>query len=390
MYRSHPHPQPPNGRLHPVQKEEFEKVVQNNPSALPHQLQMGNAMPSSSGIHGPGQSVALIAPQLNNLGAVQYLRQKAITNSPGLISPKKSDGFITDYLTFLQECPQFVQHFQLDEEVQILSVQTPFIRALFTQPSYLEFSGDNTAIDDLPSIFQHGLILDAAHKFFHGGAKLLHTVSYFESLRHWQPIPVGSIQRANTETYASHFLTLFTTIASEMLSKNPDIQLSCFQKLISTVVDFSDAQRAGFVEGYFKFMTTTSYGNQLLMREWQLDTQYRFPSPDEHRSVAGSLLKGCEQHWKESISRISRNRHVIPEGKTAQFRALINEMFNASTMDKFDSTIEKIKSIFPNTADWLDWWAREEHAEMLFPVLSKSSTQKHLESISISIILTWN
>jgi len=73
MYRSHPHPQPPNGRLHPVQKEEFEKVVQNNPSALPHQLQMGNAMPSSSGIHGPGQSVALIAPQLNNLGAVQYL-----------------------------------------------------------------------------------------------------------------------------------------------------------------------------------------------------------------------------------------------------------------------------------------------------------------------------
>ena len=77
--RDHLHPRPPNGKPHPTQLAQFTAVVQSNPSALPHQLRVGTAIPSI--ITGPGQSVATIAPQFNNLGTVGYYRKQVLTNT---------------------------------------------------------------------------------------------------------------------------------------------------------------------------------------------------------------------------------------------------------------------------------------------------------------------
>ena len=79
--------------------------------------------------------------------------------------------------------------FTLDDEVQILSAQTPFMRELFSQVPHLTRS-NNLKINDqpedsflstdetLPSIFRHSMITDAAHKFSDNG-KLVHILKRF-------------------------------------------------------------------------------------------------------------------------------------------------------------------------------------------------------------------
>jgi len=336
-------------------------------------------MPSSSGLL-PGQSVAQIAPQFNNLGVVGYLKKKTITQAPHLIaSSAGSDKFLGDYARFLQQCPEFVQQFQLDDDVQILSVQTPFMRELFNETPHLMRSDDFTINDEPedslqsmdespPSIFRHGMITDAAHKFFHNG-KLLHTCSYFEALHRWRPILVSWMGLQNKETYASHFQCLFTIIASQIWKTNPDIRLSTFHSIISNVVDFSDAKRAGFEMAYVRFIASTDYGHRLLMREWEFDHHYQFPSFEQHQAIAQSLLKGCHQHWMRSVTRISNNHRVIPPNQNPEFHQLISELFYARTVEEFRNSIERIQGKFPNTTDWLRWWSRTEHAALLFPIL---------------------
>jgi hypothetical protein len=143
--RDHYHPRPPNGKPHPIHLKQLANAVQNNPSALPHQLRVGTAIPYVQNISQldqnlPSQSVANIAPQFNNLGTVGYYRKKIMANTPGLIaSTAGSDNFILDYLKFSQECVDFIQNFQLDNNVAIISVQSPFVRTLFTAVSH--FSG---------------------------------------------------------------------------------------------------------------------------------------------------------------------------------------------------------------------------------------------------------
>ena len=301
--------------------------MQNNPSALAHQLRIGTALPSSA--PGPGQSVALISSKFNNLGAIGYYRKKVISDAP---RKSGTDKFILDYLTFLQECPNYVQNFQINHDVAIISVQTPFLRELFgglnqflppvsseddmkshipelNEEDPFNIPGSNelvitgTTSQQIPSIFQHGMITDAAHKFFYNG-KLLQTCVYFEVLHRWQPILFSWIGKENKETYASHFFSLFTSIALQILECQPEMRLAEFHSIISSLIDFLDVQRSGFETAYERFVTSTQPGVQLLMREWQSDF-YQFPSIGDHRSVARGLLKGRQQHWKESVSRIS-------------------------------------------------------------------------------------
>jgi hypothetical protein len=315
-----------------------------------------------------------------------------LTKTPGVISPVPgSDAFFLDYMKFIQECPDFVQHFQFDDDVAIISVQTEFMRTLFganvddksrdENNNNNEMNGlhdsDSDEVENmgqvnvesqstLPSIFNHGMITDAAHKFFHAG-KLLQTCCYNEELHRWQPILMSWTGKQNKETYSAHFFTLFGSIVSRLKLNNVDIRLSTFQSIIATVVDFSDAQRAGFQLAYQKFLTSTEYGIQFQIREWELSSSpYQFPSAEEHYSVAIGLLKGCRQHWKKSVTRVSQNHHVIPPEKQSEFHGYIDDLFSAETIESFTDMKELIKSTFPNTRDWLYWWSKAEHGAFCF------------------------
>ena len=167
---------------------------------------------------------------------------------------------------------------------------------------------------NLPLLFQHGMITDAAHKFFKFG-KLLQTTCYFEVLHQWQRILLSWVGRQNKETYFSHIFTLFISIAEQLSTISSDyFRLPVFQSIVSTVVDFSDAQRLGFQIAYQKFRTSTYHGLRLQIREWERsEIEYRFMEAEEHYAIAGILLKGCLHYRKESVTRIIENGHIIPK-----------------------------------------------------------------------------
>lgn len=346
-------------------------------------------MKTQAGTTPPNQSVALIAPQFNNLDLVSYYRRQVLSDTPGLIGPAASgaDTFLTNYLQFIQECPEFVRHFELNHDTAIISVQTSFVQKLFTTMQHEDSANDECADaitesdSHLPLLFQHGMITDAAHKFFKVG-KLLQTTCYFEVLRRWQPILISWIGKQNKETYSSHFFTLFISIAEQLSAIDYDyFRLPVFQSIVSTVVDFSDAQRLGFQIAYQKFLTSTDHGLRLQIREWERsEIEYRFVEAEEHYAIAGILLKGCLYHWNESVKRIIENRHVIPKERQDEFKSYITKLFTAATIDAFNVIVNTIRTEFPNTRNWIDWWIKNEHAQMLFPILQIREL-KHVQGI---------
>ena len=69
--------------------------------------------------------------------------------------------------------------------------------------------------------------------------------------------------------------------------------------------------------------------------------------------MARGLLRGCRQHWRESVTRISNNHRIIPPDRKAEFRQLIDQLFGSICVQAFVETKEHIETEFPNTADWL-------------------------------------
>ena len=131
-------------------------------------------------------------------------------------------------------------------------------------------------INNIPTIFRHGCITDAAHKFF-TNSKLLVTCCYFEILKRWQPILLSWIGRDTTKTYEYHFFNLFIIIAEQLkVQDERSSLLTLFQKAVASVVDYSDAQRSGFQAAYARFMTTTQKGLEYQFSYWKYEGTYIF------------------------------------------------------------------------------------------------------------------
>ena len=89
------------------------------------------------------------------------------------------------------------------------------------------------------------------------------------------------IRGLGKEYYAIHFSVLFRQFL--IPSMLPDER----QKLATSIVDFSKAQQQGFVSAYMNVFQTND--------------------PDD----ALKKLKGCKEHFRQSITRVKRNRSVI-------------------------------------------------------------------------------
>jgi hypothetical protein len=133
-------------------------------------------------------------------------------------------------------------------------------------------------INNIPTIFRHRCITDAAHKFFTNG-KLLVTCCYFEILKRWQPILLSWIGRDTTKTCEYHFFNLFIIIAEQLkVQDERSSLLTLFQKAVASVVDYSDAQCSGFQAAYARFMTTTQKGLEYQFSYWKYEGTYIFES----------------------------------------------------------------------------------------------------------------
>ena len=387
----HTHPYPPEGKAHPQHVALLQKVIKENPNTRPQALITGSSFTTNSDMANfrSSESVGNIAPQFNNSSRVAAIRKQTLSNDSIMItSTKGSDAFLLDYMNFQQNCPNFTKQLILKTDIAIISVQTEFMEHLlsvYRQDIVDQFGNDIDVQEEIPMLFNHGCVTDAAHKFFQNG-KLLVTCCYFEVMHRWEPIFLSWVGRQTAKTYQQHFFKLFESIGNGLRDINGNKSLwRLFQQIIGMVVDFSDAQRAGFQAAYAEFMAHTAVGIKCQLSNWtddkQPDGEVLFSSYQENYDFGGSLLKGCEYHWHKSVNRIARNCNLIPDGQESEFRGLVAMLSTVSTMVEFNSTARLIYTEFPNVKHWLEWWLQGERSCLLFLAVKTSLGETFNENL---------
>lgn len=328
--------------LLPREQVQFDRIVASHPTVGPLGLVVG-----VPGLKGPGESVADVSDVLLNAERVRKERQKIkVGNGRG------GDSFVAEFAKFTEDRPGFVIYSQLGT-VTVVSLQTPFMAARLVKNTRLEGP-------------VNGIVSDAAHGWWLQTTSLLIVSScYSPELLCWVPGLFSYTNGASAEHYKYHFLALFQSMAHEADGRQIlitdemfsgvrsfcfDLVLSHFDALLK-VVDFSEAERTGFIMAYIEF--------------WLLRTENN-RSEGELRTAAEKLLKGCLQHFRAGVTRIKRISGVIPPASTEAFESRAMALLDASDSKDFHARAVALVRDFPKVDSWLAWWMRESHATMLF------------------------
>ena len=106
-------------------------------------------------------------------------------------------------------------------------------------------------------------------------------------------------------------------------------------------MDFSEAERSGFILGYIEF--------------WALRPEDK-RTPNTLREVAEGLLKGCQEHYRAGVTRISRMTGVIGEGKADAFKARALGLLDAASSEAFIQQALHLVRDFQKIKSWMEWW----------------------------------
>ncbi|KAJ6534086.1 hypothetical protein B0H19DRAFT_1080586 [Mycena capillaripes] len=121
--------------------------------------------------------------------------------------------------------------------------------------------------------------------------------------------------------------------------------------MLANVVDFSQAERNGFILAFIDF--------------WQRR------EPDgrtvaELREIAPTLLKGCEQHFRKQITRVKKISGVVDPSQTDVFENYAKRLLKCNSVEEFTSNANEFIGTFPKAETWIRWWMLPEHALVAF------------------------
>lgn len=87
---------------------------------------------------------------------------------------------------------------------------------------------------------------------------------------------------------------------------------------------------------------------------------------DQLYAKAETLLRGCEQHFRSTITRVKKMHGIVPFGNSDDFEQKTLALLHVRSMQEFRDRCTEIMREYPLTKPWLSWWMRESHASMLF------------------------
>ncbi|KAJ3723722.1 hypothetical protein C8R42DRAFT_531287, partial [Lentinula raphanica] len=228
-------------------------------------------------LSGQRKSASNISPVYNNRDRIVKDRQRIINSA----KYTGGDKFISGFREFHQEHPSFVVH-SIFGEINMICMQSDFMCSRLVK-----------GISQCHREPVNGIVSDAAHGFWREHNSLLITSSVYEpELRCWIPILFSYSDGASIEHYTHHFLVLMLSI-SHGCNK---IRISVTDEHFAGIMDFLQAERGGFIEAFKVFWTQDPN-----------DTR----SEAELEDASKLLLRGCEEHFHASVTRIKKIHGVI-------------------------------------------------------------------------------
>ncbi|TFK79454.1 hypothetical protein K466DRAFT_460510, partial [Polyporus arcularius HHB13444] len=242
-------------------------LAEQNPRSGPLQLLVG--VPT---LHGPGPKAPDISSVLLNKDRISHELQKVRAEAK---SAKGGDSLnFEEFAAFDADNPGLVVH-SVVGKVTVISIQQPLMLSELVK---------ETAVTDEPV---NGVVSHAAHGFWRQrNCLLMISSAYSRTLRCWLPGILSYTNGATAEHFQHHFYALFKSIAQERARRGWD---TSSDEHFGTVVDFSEAERNGFIAAFIQF------------RQSEGSTR----TADDLKAAAEGLLKGCKQHFRSGITRLT-------------------------------------------------------------------------------------
>jgi len=116
-------------------------------------------------------------------------------------------------------------------------------------------------------------------------------------------------------------------------------------------MDFSAAERGGCIDAFIAFWSGRPDDSR---------------TTDELHNAAQKILRGCQEHFRAGVTRVSRINGVIPPESQSVFQRCALGLLNASSSEDFRSRVSLLIRDFPLVKPWISWWDRDAIASMLF------------------------
>lgn len=307
--------------------EKLSEFIQTNPEKTVIKWKTGREKDSDIAIHNPVKNLSVAFKHANRFS---YYRKKTLTELGIVFSLNDDDGSLLGLQSKFKK-KIIVSSSVLNTEMHI-SVQTDEMKARL-----LDKSHQGRSIG--------GIITDATFKIFNRGY-LLSSCVYCCLIYRWVPVLYTWILNLTSEAHVPHFKVLI----SQIMEAYDDIDIA--NLLLAQVVDYSAAQRQGFILAYMSVRLS------------------RNPFDDQHISeaTAKSLLKGCAQHFRASVTRIAINHSIVNQEEENRFRFLTKSLVTTPDLELFERDKELLITEFPNCIKWITWWSQADVARMIFEV----------------------
>ncbi|EGG11013.1 uncharacterized protein MELLADRAFT_92442 [Melampsora larici-populina 98AG31] len=305
---THCHVWPVSKKADPLAMEKLTAEVVKNPKAGPMVLQVGQA--------GEGRkitpSVDNLHPAFSHRSRLGYLRRTILYNT-GIMTEQESKGGGDSF-------PLDIQHWGT-KGLWLISMALTGSNVHVT--FQIEWMAQQLVRRDpeTEKVYSGGLLSDVTYRFFKNGY-LLTTSMYSDLLHRWIPVQLTWMARLDVTHYKGHF----TLLMKQMF------------------VDFSSAQKQGFVGAYMDVFNKRD------------------------RDKAMSKLKGCCEHYRQSITRITRNRGVVPAGDNGTFEDMALNLLEPDKPNGLNlaQRFESLAKAYPAAKPWIAWWNTADIEAMLF------------------------
>ncbi|KAJ7130870.1 hypothetical protein C8R46DRAFT_1327960 [Mycena filopes] len=345
----HNHRRPPLTKLSASEVEALDLQVRQNPESTAQQLRAGAGATQVS--------LSEINPILLNARKARHEVEKSKVRQDLIPAAVRNSGFqLIESLSALKtsfETPWIVEAELHDR--QFICMQTPFMRDVLLRDSVQSWHNENLEAES----GRHGLITDGTHNFFKQGI-LLTSLAFSPVLFRWVVVLYTWIGNQDAAHHVPHFKQLVHVIA-ELCTHG--LGFTFDERLFSAILDFSNAQRNGFVEAFVSYMCSRIPG-------WsELSSQSQTSERASLRLRALALLLGCKVHWRRSTHKI---KQVIGMQFQFRFEALIAVLEGSgTTSEQFLQAVADIHREFPEVRPWLSWWILPGNGGMIFPAMQR-------------------